>query len=274
MSETELGLPFDIHGGGVDLIFPHHENEIAQSEAATGVDMARYWLHGGMLQTGGEKMSKSLGNFLLLHDLLKHYEVPVIRLLMLQTHYRSPIEFSDERLHDAQTTLERIQEFIDRSTWVLQTVDVGRGKRNQVQIALPSEGATALQSAFARARGTFTAEMDDDFNTAGALASLFELIRQGNSFLDAHAETTLNEDESIALKQAVETLLELLEVLGVSLTPKVDKGDDEAEALLAERSAARAAKDWARADAIRNQLDTLGYEIKDTPQGPRLVKHS
>jgi len=275
MSDAELGIPFDIHGGGVDLVFPHHENEIAQTEAATGKPMARYWMHGGMLQTGGEKMSKSLGNFLLLRELLESYEVPVIRLLMLQTHYRSPIDFSDERLREAGVTLERVQSFIDRAAWVLQVAEEPAVKRVRPRQMVPSAGATGLQAALTRTRNTFIAEMDDDFNTAGALGVLFDLIRQGNSFLDTLGDEPLDEYEVIALQGVLNALLELFSALGVALEPSLGctmSDDAEAEQLLEERTAARAAKDWARADEIRDRLDELGYVVKDTPQGPQLAK--
>ncbi|MDR1412669.1 MAG: cysteine--tRNA ligase [Actinomycetes bacterium] len=297
MSGEELGLPFDIHGGGLDLIFPHHENEIAQSEAATGRPMARYWMHGGMLQTGGEKMSKSLGNFLLLNDLLDNYSVPVIRLLMLQTHYRSPIEFSDERLRETGTTLERIQTFVDRACWIVTAS--GGAEQNGVSTSIPgtramadttppSQGLTresgpddtdtrhtrheVLVDAVDKAHAKFIVEMDDDFNTAGALAALFELIREGNSFLDRLGSEVPTDADRRALEAAVDALIELLGVLGVVVTPSGSATDVEAEELLAERTEARSAKDWERADALRDRLDALGWLIEDTAQGPRLVR--
>ncbi|MDR1775882.1 MAG: cysteine--tRNA ligase [Actinomycetes bacterium] len=287
MSADELGLPFDIHGGGVDLIFPHHENEIAQSEAATGTRMANYWLHGGMLQTGGEKMSKSLGNFLLLHDVLERYEPAVIRLLMLQTHYRSPIEFSDERLQETRSTLDRIRGFLDRAR---RTQTIGRGSTSRTD---------DLSAAVTAARDKFVTEMDDDFNAAGALAALFELIRYGNRYLDAlqtagdtgdtadagddgatatdaSAAAPATDAPDTALQSVTDTLVELLDVLGIDPTPPADTAADapdaQAQQLLEQRSAARAAKDWARADAIRDDLDARGYTIEDTAAGPRLVR--
>jgi len=285
MSDAELGIPFDIHGGGVDLVFPHHENEIAQTEAATGTPMAHYWMHGGMLQTSGEKMSKSLGNFMLLHDLLKDFEPNVIRLLMLQTHYRSPLDFSDTRLHEAATSLHRIQTLIDRAASTLERARNPATWRKRTRQMFPTPSSTLLQSAYVKANSEFRAEMNDDFNTAGAVACLFDLIRQMNSFLDQATGAdaarpdgatgdgpTLDEDEILALRSAYDTLVQLFGVLGIVLAPTAAIAiSPQAEALLQQRGDARAAKDWARADQIRDELDALGFEVKDTPQGPQLV---
>ncbi|MCL2438256.1 MAG: cysteine--tRNA ligase [Coriobacteriia bacterium] len=277
MSDTELGIPFDIHGGGVDLVFPHHENEIAQTEAATGKEMAHYWMHSGMLQTSGEKMSKSLGNFMLLHDLLKEYEPNVVRLLMLQTHYRSPLDFSDERLKEATTSLGRIQTLVDRAAFVLEKTNELKAKKRRLDSQMfPSTASTELQSMYREAVAAYQREMDDDFNTAGAVGQLFELVRGMNTFLDvavATEDSVLDEDELVALQAAYDNLIELFGVLGVVLTPSAQEAvNPQAEALLEERTEARAKKDWARADEIRDELAALGYEIKDTAQGPQLVK--
>ncbi|MCL2492103.1 MAG: cysteine--tRNA ligase, partial [Coriobacteriia bacterium] len=165
MSEAELGLPFDIHGGGVDLVFPHHENEIAQSEAATGKPFANYWMHGGMLQINSEKMSKSLGNFTLLKDVLERYPAPVIRLFMLQTHYRSPLDFSDARLQEATTAYERIATFVRNARWAAAQGDESIAETDAVGAQRNAAFAEALENA----RVKFIDDMDDDFNTAGAL---------------------------------------------------------------------------------------------------------
>ncbi|MCL2605967.1 MAG: cysteine--tRNA ligase [Coriobacteriia bacterium] len=273
MSDAELGIPFDIHGGGVDLVFPHHENEIAQTEAATGKQMAHYWMHSGMLQASGEKMSKSLGNFMLLHDVLKKYDPNVIRLLMLQTHYRSPLDFSDTRLVEAATSLERVQSLVDRATFVLAASSNPASWRKRSRQMFPSAASTVLQTAYVAAGSEFRREMNDDFNAAGALASLFDLVRQMNTFLDDTVAEALDEDEVLSLQSAHDTLLELFNVLGIQLVANdvADEGSPQAEALLQERTVAREAKDWARADEIRDELDRLGYTIKDTPQGPQLV---
>jgi len=266
MSERDLGLPVDIHGGGGDLIFPHHENERAQAEAATGKTFVNYWMHGGMLNINDEKMSKSLGNFLLLHEVLEYYEPAVLRLLMLQTHYRSPLDFSDARLEEAKVALDRLQGFVSLIEWRVNATPPG-----------DDLGAPPLEDLVRVASAKFVAEMDDDFNTAGALAALFELMRATNVWLDAH-QAELDEAEQAALSAVAATITELLGVLGIDVKADADASestpDAEAEALLAQRTEARAAKDWARADALRGELDALGYTIEDTPQGPRLVRNA
>ncbi len=284
MSEGELGLPLDIHGGGADLVFPHHENERAQSEAATGQQFVRYWLHGGMLQINEEKMSKSLGNFLLLKDVLARWPAPVVRMLMLQTHYRSPLDFSDARLDESASSLERIENVIRNIRWALASAAaVGEGGARV-------EARAALEASLDAARTRFTEEMDDDFNTAGALASIFELGRTVNSFVGA-SQGALSEKDRGALGRAEGTIIELLGVLGIAVSVDEDRsappdvielarqlagfeGDDAEEAiraLLAAREAARAERNWAAADAVRDSLAMLGLVIEDTPQGPRVV---
>jgi cysteinyl-tRNA synthetase len=283
MSEIELGVPFDIHGGGSDLVFPHHENELAQSEAATGKPFVRYWLHGGMLNINAEKMSKSLGNFTLLKDVLEAYPAPVLRLLMLQTHYRSPLEFSTERLEEARTAYERFATMVRTVRWLRQRASGGAG-------AAEADRA-ALQATVADTRARFVAEMDDDFNSAGALGAIFELARAANGFLSAN-ETVLSDADLLAVQDVADTVTELLGVLGVAL-PAEERGPalpegvvalaaavagyagtDPAEAmaaLLDARAGARAEKDWARADAVRDGLAAIGARIEDTPTGARVV---
>ena len=284
MSEKELGLPFDIHGGGSDLVFPHHENEIAQSEAATGIPFANYWLHGGMLNINAEKMSKSLGNFTLLKDVLEQYPAPVLRLLMLQTHYRSPLDFSDSRLDETVTAYERLANAVREIRWVSSSGPSGQG-------ASPAE-RDVLSAATGETVARFDAEMDDDFNTAGALAAVFDLSRTANGFIAAH-NVGLAADDLKVLDHTALTLLELLSVLGVTLPNVSDKraaypsevlelaadmagyagSDREAAvaALLAARSAARAERNWQAADIIRDGLARVGLSIEDTAQGARVV---
>ena len=267
MSERELGLPFDIHGGGVDLVFPHHENEIAQSEAATGSAFANYWMHGGMLQINSEKMSKSLGNFTLLKDVLEAYPASVIRLFMLQTHYRSPLDFSDERLREAHVAWDRIATFVRNVRWIgsQATADTVGADRQDKE---------AFSAALDDAKSRFIAEMDDDFNTAGALGVLFEIVKTSNTYHQRH-EQSLDSDDRTLLAQAASTIEELLGALGVVLPDEagqVDESPDAVEELLALRQRARAEKDWPRADALRDQIDALGYVIEDTAQGARLVR--
>lgn len=282
MSEEELGLPFDIHGGGADLTFPHHENELAQSEAATGLPFVKYWLHGGMLQVNAEKMSKSLGNFLLLRDVLERYPAPVIRLLMLQTHYRSPLDFSDARLEDTTHAYERLENLVRNLRWVRSLAACGLGA--------PADACGALRLHISTARDKFIAEMDDDFNTAGALAAVFELAKAANVFL-ADFQSDLCADDKESLLEAERLVVELLGVLGIEISDVencdypaevVDlarevagySGADPVEAvdvLLACRAAARAEKEWARADAVRDGLSALGFTVEDTPQGARVT---
>lgn len=284
MSEAELGVPFDIHGGGADLVFPHHENEIAQSEAATGKPFARYWMHGGMLQIDAEKMSKSLGNFLLLKDVLAEYPAPIVRLLMLQTQYRSPLDYSSQRLAEARRAYERI-------AGALRELDeADRAARLAEASAEEAVLAGRLADALASAKARFTEAMDDDFNTAGALAVVFELARLANTFV---AEVGLGEGLRYRddLRALAALMRELLGVLGITaLAPRAAEqlppgvvelarelsgyaGEDPAAAiaaLLAARAAARAEKNWAAADAVRDGLAMLGMVIEDTPSGPRV----
>jgi cysteinyl-tRNA synthetase len=288
MSTGRLGESFDIHGGATDLIFPHHENEIAQSEADTGVPFARYWMHGGLLQVDAEKMSKSLGNFLLLKDVLemrdehgRHaYPPAVIRLLMLQTHYRSPLDFSLQRLDEAYTAYDRLVTCVrDASTWTGAS-DLRAG----------DEEIEALRSAARDARTRFEEEMDDDFNTAGALGAVFALARTLNRFRESLGGGP-DESAASASAEAAQTVVELMAVLGVDVAPEATvefpdevvglarelagfEGDDPSaaiDALLELRSRARAEKDWPAADGVRDGLHGLGVAIEDTPQGPRAV---
>ena len=282
MSEMELGLPLDIHGGGSDLIFPHHENEIAQSEAASGGSFARYWLHGGMLQINEEKMSKSLGNFLLLKDVLAAYDRNIIRLLMLQTHYRSSLDFSDTRLEETTHAYARLENLVRNLRWARDLAVCGFG--------VPSEALDGLKATIVATQQKFDADMDDDFNTAGALAAVFELARAANTFL-AHYQADLCEEDRDVLCQAEDMVVRLLCVLGIEIReglkaaypPSVlelardingyQHSDPEGAvgALLATRAAARAEKNWTLADAVREGLGRLGFTIEDTPQGARVI---
>ncbi len=283
MSEMELGVPFDIHGGGSDLVFPHHENELAQSEAATGRPFASYWLHGGMLNINAEKMSKSLGNFTLLKDVLEAYPAPVLRLLMLQTHYRSPLDFSTERLEEASTAYERFANLVRTIRWHRARPAAGAGA--------PEGERAALELAVTDARTRFEADMEDDFNSAGALGGLFELARSANGFLSAN-DAALAPDDLAIIADVETTVVDLLGVLGVTLpadesVPELPEGvvslsrdvagyegtdrDEAADAILAARATARAEKDWARADAIRDGLTALGVRIEDTAAGARVT---
>lgn len=299
MSEKYLGLPIDIHGGGADLVFPHHENEKAQTEAATGRQFVKYWLHGGMLRINDEKMSKSLGNFLLLADVLDACEPMALRLLMLQTHYRSPLDFSDARLAEAQKSYERMSSAVRNLRWAAEHAGEAKGdgtggaedagcEAGGADANGPGKaGAAALQQAAKDADAAFHLAMDDDFNTAGALGALFTLVGEGNAFIEEHPR--LSDDAREAARGAADTIEGLLGVLGIELpAEKADwpagtcelaarlaayAGDDAheaADALLAAREKARAEKDWGRADAIRDGLAQLGFTIEDTANGARV----
>ncbi len=277
MSRKYLGLPFDIHGGGADLVFPHHENERAQSEAACGCTFANHWMHGGMLQINAEKMSKSLGNFMLLRDVLKDTDAAVLRMLMLQTHYRSPLDFSEDRLAEADAALSRIMNSVKNLEWLCANAVAGEGS---IDVGAVDEGMRTLQRRFVEA-------MDDDINTAEALGAIFAFVGELNSLV---GDTTLAEEEVSAVEEACGVILELMGVFGiarekedaVAFPPEVvqlaarltgfagEGAADAVEALLACRAEARAEKNWALADGVRNGLAELGLLIEDTPQGARV----
>lgn len=278
MSQKYLGLPLDIHGGGNDLAFPHHENEKAQTEAAYDEKFVHYWMHSGMLRINSEKMSKSLGNFLLLKSVLDTCDPDALRLLMLQTHYRSPLDFSDDRLKEAASSLERITTVVRNLRWTADNA----AKADESPY-------TEVVSARKKMQDDFLEAMDDDFNTAGALGAIFTFVSVCNRFLeDNKAMCELARDEARANAQAIE---ELVGVLGIHISLEEDmqcgseicelasrlvdfKGDNAKEAtdaLLAARAEARAAKDWARADAVRDGLAEFGFAIEDTPNGARVI---
>ena len=291
MSERYLGNPFDIHAGGDDLVFPHHENEIAQSEACHNTTFANYWLHGGMLTIDHEKMSKSEGNFLLLKDVLEHVRPQALRLLMLQTHYRSPFDYSVERLQEATASLERIESALRNLSWAIESYAAVELAPNELGDKSVSWTADLLARIEATC-GQFKRSMDDDFNTAGAVAAVFELVTASNSsikggiFGDTHRRAVI---------EAHDTIIELLEVLGVDLVAGSNDGDEDApdgviglaaslagyggdipaeavELLLELRNKARADKNWPLADEVRDGLGELGLVIEDTVSGTRIVK--
>ena len=253
-----LGETIDIHGGGQDLIFPHHENEIAQSEAANGCPLANFWVHNAFVNIDGEKMSKSLGNFFTIRDIVKKYPYNVIRFFILLGHYRSPINFSDELLAAAQTSLGRISNCVSQIKFALE---------NGAD-AHPSDSETTakLKEAVKTAEESFVAHMDDDLNTADAITDIFNLVSETNRALatdDASAE---------ALKLAGDKITELTGVLGVTLDEAKEEIPEEVMELAEKRAAAKKEKNFAEADRIRDEITALGYSIKDTPKGPQLEK--
>ncbi|GAA4723498.1 cysteine--tRNA ligase [Brevibacillus fulvus] len=248
-----LGETIDIHAGGTDLTFPHHENEIAQSECLTGKVFARYWLHNGMINIDNEKMSKSLGNFLLLRDVVKQYGGQLIRFFLLTGHYRGPINFSVELLEQAANGLERIITSYENLKHRMATA------RQEEPNGLAAEQAAIV----AQLRERFIAEMDDDINTANAITVLFELVKEANLYLR-------NQNVGTAQIAAYQKLFEeFAGVLGLRLEQTEELLDSEVESLIAERTEARKTRNFARADEIRDLLQQRGIILEDTPQGVR-----
>jgi cysteinyl-tRNA synthetase len=248
MNLAELGEQIDIHGGGNDLIFPHHENEIAQTESYTGKQFARYWIHNGMLQLHGEKMSKSLGNMVSIKDFLSKRNADVMRMLVLSSSYRAPLVFSQETQDAAEKSLERLKSVFRPAS------PSAKG--------LPAGTASELTSQAESTKRSFTDAMDDDFNTPLAMAALHELVKAINTARDNNAT-----DEQLRPAQA--TLRELTGVLGLRLQEKTGSGDaDKFIDLLVEvRSEVRKQKLWALSDQIRDQLKELGVMIEDSKDG-------
>ncbi|HCA20976.1 MAG TPA: cysteine--tRNA ligase, partial [Lachnospiraceae bacterium] len=251
MSKKYIGGTIDIHAGGEDLIFPHHENEIAQSEAANGTEFARYWMHNGFLKINNEKMSKSLGNFFTVRDICQKYDPQVIRFFMLSAQYRSPLNFSEDLVIAAKNGLERILTCAEKLRDVIGTANNSETLTDGEQAVL--DGVKAYVDRFDEA-------MDDDLNTADAISVIFELVKYIN--------TNINAESSKALAKELYAVFEkLTDVLGVIIEAKGDSLDAEVEALIEERQQARKAKDFAKADEIRDKLLSMGIELKDTREG-------
>lgn len=250
MSMSILGPTFDIHGGGMDLVFPHHENEIAQSEAATGKPFARYWMHNGYINIDNQKMSKSLGNFKSVRDITSQYDPEAIRLFMLGANYRNPLNFSRDLMEQAVTSLERLR------TAKSRLAETRKDASCKVK---------DLEKTLKEFQNRFNDAMDDDLNTADALGVLFDFARFVNIFAsDAHSESDI---------QAVQTSYQTLaSVLGLLQRGQPEVFPSAALDLLAERMEARKAKDWKRADAIRDELKVMGFSVEDSAQGPKLKK--
>ena len=249
MSKKYLGEEIDIHAGGEDLIFPHHENEIAQSECCNGKLFARYWMHNAFLNIDNHKMSKSLGNFRTVREISEQYDLQVLRFFMLSAHYRSPLNFSAELMESSKNALERIREAAGK---LKDRKEAGQGALSENEKALLAEA-----EAF---NGQFEKAMDDDFNTADAVAAVFDLVRFAN--------TNLSEESSSAFAAGLlEQLLTLTDVLGLIALPKAEILDKEIEDLITERQEARKARNFARADEIRDELLAKGIILKDTREG-------
>ena len=250
MSKKYLGEEIDIHAGGEDLIFPHHENEIAQSECCNGKIFSRYWMHNGFLNIDNRKMSKSLGNFRTVRQIGEQYDLQVLRFFMLNAHYRSPLNFSADLMEAAKNSLERILEAAGK---------LKDRKENAATENITEEELALLKEAEVFVT-KFEAAMDDDFNTADALAAIFELVKFAN--------TNVNENSSKEFAAGLyEELFKLSDVLGLKIEKKEEILDKEIEDLIQERQAARKAKDFKRADEIRDELLKKGIILKDTREG-------
>ena len=250
MSKKYLGEEIDIHAGGEDLVFPHHENEIAQSECCNGVPFAKYWMHNAFLNIDNRKMSKSLGNFRTVREIGEQYDLQVLRFFMLSAHYRSPLNFSADLMESSKNALERITEAAARL----------RDRQAAATVQEATEDEKKLMQEEAAFVTKFEESMDDDFNTADALAAVFELVKFAN--------TNVQEGSSKEFAgHTLEVMTKLCDVLGLTLEKKEEFLDEEIENLIAERQAARKAKDFARADEIRGLLLDKGIELKDTREG-------
>jgi len=270
MSKKYLGDTFDIHGGGEDLVFPHHENEIAQSEAATGKPFAKYWIHNGFVNINKEKMSKSLGNFFTIREILEKFHPEVVRFFLLSNHYRSPIDFTDKNMSDARSAL-------DRFYTLLRKIDdlEENGQENQSVRQKVKELSEKLKTGF-------KAAMDDDFNTAKALGEVFEAVRLSNQVLDSMKRETekISRNDFSPLSEAFQDISTVLGIFHLKAgewfqdTVTADVGQKDAslspaeiENMIEERNTARREKDWKRADELRDKLHQMGIILEDTDKG-------
>ena len=253
MSKRYLGDTIDIHAGGEDLIFPHHENEIAQSEAANGQTFANYWMHNAFLNIDNRKMSKSLGNFFTVRDISEKYDLQVLRFFMLSAHYRSPLNFSAELMESAKASLERIRTCASNLAYVIGNKADTSGEAS----ADPDSEILKQAEGF---RDRFDEAMEDDCNTADAISVVFDLVKFINGYL--------KEDPDVSVCKALyDELLQLCDVLGLIVEEKQELLDDEIEALINERQQARKDKNFARADEIRDILKEKGIVLEDTREG-------
>ena len=254
MARRHLGATIDIHGGGEDLQFPHHENEIAQSECCNGVTFANYWMHNGFINIGGSKMSKSAGNFFTVRDIRQKYTGEEIRFLLLSGQYRGPIEFSEEMMQQSRSSFNRIKNCLDDIEFMIKTGTDG-------ELSAEEEKSIASFDGF---RQEFIKAMDDDLNTADGISAVFELVTEINTMLRGGTSKGY-------AKAALDIFNELTGVLGIIKSKEISI-DEDVEALVEERQQARKNKDFARADEIRDELKARGYTLKDTPQGVQIIK--
>lgn len=258
MSKKHLGNTIDIHCGGQDLQFPHHENEIAQSEACNGCRFANYWMHNGYITIDGKKMSKSLNNFFTVRDIREQYSGNVIRFFLLSGHYRSPINFSDTLMEQAKQGYDRIANAKETLEFLKSPASNGAEKMNDAE----KEALAALD----KHKDRFIEVMEDDLNTADAISAIFELVSEINLDVKDGASKEFAEE-------SLKKLLELTDILGILSDDKEDAIDEDVQALVEERQSARKAKNFARADEIRDMLAERGITLKDTPQGVQIIKN-
>ncbi len=252
MATKYLGETIDIHAGGQDLTFPHHENEIAQTEALTGKPFARYWLHNGYINVDNRKMSKSLGNFFTVRDISREYDLEVVRLFMLSAHYRNPVNFSHELLDQAKSALERLYNAKNNLDHLLRQTQDRELTQQEQELYDEMDGYIKK----------FEEAMEDDINTADALAVIFDLVRDANTHLKAESSKKL-------VQKTYDVFKTLTHILGIVQKKQEMTLDEEIEALIEKRQQARAAKDWATADKIRDDLRKRGIILEDTPTGVR-----
>ncbi|SHN37096.1 cysteine--tRNA ligase [Gracilibacillus kekensis] len=251
MAKKYLGETIDIHAGGQDLAFPHHENEIAQSEAGNGTSFANYWMHNGYINIDNEKMSKSLGNFVLAHDLIKKHDPKVVRFFMLSVHYRHPINFSDTLLESAKNSYDRVENAL-----------INLEHRREASVNLANDNQKWLTK-IDELKQQFEKEMDDDFNTANAIAVIFDLVKEANVYLNG------DQTHTEVIDTYIQTLTNWFEILGIPISEEKALLDDEVDALIQQRIEARKNKDFALADQIRDDLKAQNIILEDTPQGTR-----
>jgi cysteinyl-tRNA synthetase len=261
MSMKYLGETLDMHGGGMDLVFPHHENEIAQSEAATGREYVKYWMHNGLLNLSGEKMSKSTGHFFLIEDILREFSGEVVRFYFLSTHFRSNSEFGRERLAEAAAGFERIKEFCTRLDEARSASGGGEGRDGKVD------------ELAAKVREDFMASMDDDFNSAEATGHIFHLIREINTMTGGDPAKLSTSGATLAkLIDDLETYDSILGLFSDGLPKAGGDVPEEIMQMVRERDEARKSKDWARADELRDAVLEAGFTIEDRAEGARVTR--
>jgi len=257
ITEKYFGFQYDIHGGARDLIFPHHEAEIAQMEAISGrKPLVKYWLHTGFLTVKGQKMAKSLGNFITVKDFVKKHSARILRLFVLKTHYRSPIDYSEKEIEQVKNQLERIDEFLDK----LQKL---KGKQKVQKISDRLNFVLIADS-----EKEFEMAMDDDFNTPMALASIFRLITRGNQLFDRGKLTPAEARAILAFFRKIDRVFNFI-FWGKRVAPKIPSFIKK---MVREREEARKREDWKLADEIRRKIQWMGYKIEDTKEGPKLKK--